>query len=81
MKNLIIEVYTSKNSKQPQKKITLPLSTLEIGLRFLPLETKSNLEKERIDLSHTKELIKEKDLKGTLIEVENVDERLVISAE
>ena len=81
MKNLIIEVYTSKNSKQPQKKITLPLSTLEIGLRFLPLEIRSILEKEGIDLVYSQELIKETDIKGTLIEVENAHERLVISAE
>ena len=81
MKNLIIEVYTSKNAKQPQKTITLPLSTLEIGLRFLPLEIKSILEKEGMDLGYSQALIKDKDIKGPLIEVENTHERLIISAE
>ena len=36
MKNLKIELYASKNAEKPRKIATLPLSSLDIGLRFLP---------------------------------------------
>ena len=35
------------------------------------------LEKEGIDIRKSKELVKEKDLKGELVEIENIGERLI----
>ena len=94
MQNLKISVYNSKARKKPaaseskpgesgkpEKEIVLPLSTLHIGLRFLPKAIKASLEKEGIDLSGSRDLTKEKGLKGTLIEVENSNECIVISLE
>ncbi len=65
----------------PEKMIALPLSTLHIGLRFLPQKIKMSLEKEGIDLNSCRDLIKEKGLKGTLIEIGSADEKFVISLE
>ena len=77
MQNLKIEY-----GKGAQKKtITVPIATISIGLRFLPKKIKTSLEKEGIDLNECRELVKEKGLTGTLIEIENSDECFVISLE
>ncbi len=64
-----------------EKEIILPLSTLHVGIRFLPQKIKTSLEREGIDISGSRDLTKEKGLKGTLIEIENSDECIVISLE
>ena len=71
MKNIKIELYRSKNAEKPLKATTIPLKTIDIGIQFLPKEIKSSLEREGIDLMPCRDLIKEKDLKGTFIEVEH----------
>ncbi len=80
MKNLKIEVFESGQEK-PEKTIHMPLMSLHISLKLLPKKIRSLLEKEGIDLSKCSELVKEKDLKGTLVEIENPNQRLVISVE
>ncbi len=67
--------------KKAEKEIILPLSTLHIGIRFLPNNIRASLEREGIDISGSRDLTKEKGLKGTLIEIENSDECIVISLE
>ena len=81
MKHLKIHVYKSGQETKPETVISIPLSTLPIAIQLLPKKTKTTLEKEGIDLTPCSELTKEKDLKGTLIEIENPTEKLVISVD
>jgi len=78
MQSLKIGFYKSGMEK-PEKMIALPLTTLHIGLRFLPKKIKTSLDKEGIDLNDCRDLMKEKGLKGTLIEIGSTDGKLVIS--
>ena len=80
MKNLKIHFY-KKQEETPEKTITVPLSALQVVGQLLPKKAKSALEKEGIDLTQCKELVKEKGLVGTLIEIENPPEKIVISVE
>ena len=80
MKNLKIQFYKNHEEK-PEKTITIPLSMLQVIGQLLPKKAKSALEKEGIDLAQCKELAKEKGLIGTLIEIENPTEKMVISVE
>jgi len=79
MKNLKIQIY--KKREKPETIITFPLSTLHISVQLLPKKIKTILEKEGIDISQCSELVKERDIKGTLVELENPNERMVISIE
>ncbi len=80
MKNLKIQFFKNKDDK-PEKTITIPLSALHVVGKLLPKRAKSALEKEGINLAQCKELAKEKGLVGTLIEIENPPEKIVISVE
>jgi len=80
MKDLKIEAFEPGQEK-PEKTIYMPLTSLHISLKLMPKRIKSLLEKEGIDLNKCSELIKEKDLQGTLVEIENPNQRLVISLE
>ena len=81
MKNLKIDLYKNYGEK-PEKAIIIPFSALPVAIQFLlPNRVKSALEKAGIDLMQCKELAKEKELKGRLIEIENPGEKLVISVE
>ena len=81
MKNIILSVYKPGRSEIPEKTITIPLTTLNSSIQLLPKKIITILEREGIDIRQCSDLIKEKDHKGTLIEVENPTERLVISVE
>ena len=61
-----------ESQRKPETTITLPLSVLYIVMKLLPKKTKSSLEKEGIDLSQCSELIKEKGINGTLLEIETL---------
>ena len=80
MKNLKIQFY-KKQEETPEKIITIPLSALQAVGQLLPKKAKSALEREGINLTQCKELAKEKGLVGTLIEIENPTEKMVISVE
>ena len=80
MKNLRIQVYKSGQDK-PEKTVTMPITSLHISLQLLPKKIKATLEKEGIELSQCSELVKVSGIKGTLVELENTNERLVISVE
>jgi hypothetical protein len=45
----------------------------------MPENVKASLEADGVDLTRCEELTKEKNLRGTLIEIENPKEKLVIS--
>ena len=80
MKNLKIQFY-KKQEETPEKIITIPLSALQVVSQLLPKRARSALDKEGINLAQCKELAKEKGLVGTLIEIENPTEKMVISVE
>jgi len=54
---------------------------LHVVSQLLPKRAKSALEKEGIDLAKCKTLATEKGLVGTLIEIEDPTEKMVISVE
>lgn len=80
MQQLRISIF-KPGSEKSEKEIVLPLVTIHAGLRFLPREIKASLDREGIDISGCRDLIKEKTVKGTLIDIENPGEKLVISIE
>ena len=81
MRNLKISIYQSGNEAKPEKTITIPLTGLDMGMRLLPKRTRSSLEREGMDLNQCRELIKDKDTKGTLIEIESSNKKIVISVD
>ena len=81
MKNLKIQIYNSRQDTKPEASITIPLSVIHLGLKLLPKKIRLTMEKEGIDLIQCNEFTKEKDLKGDLIEIENPNEKIVISLE
>jgi hypothetical protein len=80
MKNLRISVY-KPGHKEPDKIINMPLTSLHIALELLPQRIRSSLDNDGIDLTECRELTKVKELRGTLIEIEQPNERMVISVE
>ena len=79
MRSLKIAIYNSGEDTKPEKIISIPLIALHMGMKLLPKKTRSALEREGIDLIQCTELIKDKDLKGTLIGIESPTEKLTIS--
>ena len=81
MKNLIIQYYERLGDTKPTLTVTIPLSIIHIAYSFIPKKLKAIIEKEGIDIRQSKELVKEKDLIGELVEIENISERLIISVD
>ena len=80
MQSLKMHIYKAGQEK-PEKVITMPILSLHIAVKLLPKKIKLILDKEGIDLNGCRELAKEKGLKGTLIEIENSVEKMVISVD
>lgn len=80
MQKLMIHIYNPGKS-EPASKITIPLSVLHISERLLPIRAKTSLKNEGIDLSELNKLLTKHGPKGTLIEVENENEKLVVIVE
>jgi len=80
MQILKIDSY-KPGKKDPETKVIIPLSSLSISEKLLPSKIKASLEREGIDLSELSVLFAKQGPKGTLIEIENVNERIVISIE
>jgi hypothetical protein len=81
MKNLKISYYERQADIRPTSVVTIPLSVLEIAAKLMPVEVKKVLETEGIDILGCKELVKVKDLKGPIIEIENQGAKLIIAVE
>ncbi|MFW5639921.1 MAG: hypothetical protein ACOC23_02445 [Thermodesulfobacteriota bacterium] len=80
MQILKIEIFKpSKND--PETRIKIPLSTLSISEKIIPRKVRSSLEREGIDLNELSGLHAKQGPKGTLIEIENANERIVLSIE
>ena len=80
MQTLKIDIYKPQK-KEPDTRVTIPLSSLSISEKLLPSRVKASLEREGIDLSELSVLFAKQGPKGTLIEVENMAEKIVISIE
>ena len=80
MQTLRIDIYRA-GKKEPDTKIKIPLSSLSIAEKILPARAKSSLGREGIELGELSMLFAKQGPKGTLIEIENSNERLVISIE
>lgn len=80
MQTLKIEMYKPQKN-DPESRIRIPLSSLSISEKLLPARARAALQREGIDLSELGTLFAKQGPKGTLIEIENADERLVISIE
>ena len=78
MQNLMLQLY-ERGQQTPARTVTMPLASLPISLRFLPRNVQRWLDRDEIDLGSCQELIKEKELRGTLIEIANSKGKLVIS--
>ena len=78
MQNLMLQLY-ERGQQTPARTVTMPLASLPISLRFLPRNVQRWLDRDEIDLGSCQELIKEKELRGTLIEIANSNGKLVIS--
>lgn len=78
MQNLILQLY-ERDQQTPARTVTMPLTSLQISLRFLPRNVQHWLDRDEINLGSCQELIKEKELRGPLIEIANSNGKLVIS--
>ena len=78
MENLKINLYETGKAK-PESIITIPLTVLHIAQPLIPKRVKESLEREGVDIGSLSELASKKGPKGTLIEIESVKEKLVIS--
>jgi len=81
IKNLKIDLYKTNDDAEAEKTVTIPFSSLHAAVQLIPKVIKVLLEKEGIDISQCKEIVDEKDLKGTIIEIEHPRKKLVISVE
>ncbi len=70
---------TGKNT--PDSTVTIPLSAFQIAEKLIPKKLKTALSNEGIDLSELTSLFAKEGPRGNLIEIENSNERIVISIE
>ena len=76
------KIYIFKSGDtEPETKITIPLGVLRVASKLIPKKAAEVLEKEGIDLNEILALSDSKEICGTLLEVENPQERIVISIE
>lgn len=80
MQTLKIHMY-KPGKTEADSKVTIPLSVLQISEKILPLRLKEALAKEGIVLTELGGLFAKQGPKGTLIEIENPNEKLVIIVE
>jgi hypothetical protein len=80
MQTLKLHIFEAGKT-EPEIKITIPLSTLHISEKLLPKRIKDSLEKEGIELAELSGLFAKQGPRGTLIEIEQVKEKLVIMIE
>ncbi len=78
MASLNVQVFKSGQDK-PETRITISLAVPQIALKLMPKSLRSKLEEEEIDLNELAALIENEEVRGTLIEIENPEEKLVIS--
>lgn len=80
MQTLKIHIF-KPGKNEPDTKISFPISALQVSEKLLPSRVKASLAKEGIDLNELSGLFAKQGPKGTLIELENVNEKIVIMVE
>jgi hypothetical protein len=80
VENLKIKIYDSGKAK-PDQVITIPISKINIGEQLLPGKAEMILRREGIDISELSDLANRKILKGSLIEIDSVKDKIVISVD
>ena len=81
MKNLKIEIYKSKSEVKAEVAVTIPFGAINVSMHLLPKRVRNILDKEGIDITKCKDLVKEQKVTGTMIEFETPGERMIISVE
>lgn len=80
MQTLKIHIF-KPGKNEPDTKISFPISALQVSEKLLPSRVKASLAKEGIDLNELSGLFAKQGPKGTLIELENANEKIVIMVE
>ena len=81
MKNLKIEIYKSKSEAKAEVAVTIPFGAISVSMYLLPKRVRTILDKEGIDLTICKDLVKEQKVTGKIIEFETPSERMIISVD
>lgn len=81
MKNLKIEIYKSKSEAKPEVTVTIPFGAINVAMHLLPKRLRTLLDKEGIDITKCKELVRDQKVTGTIIEFEVPGECMFISVE
>lgn len=77
-----LKIYIYKpEKKDPETKITVPLAALQLSQKLLPSKVKASLANEGIDLNELAGLYDKEGPTGTLIEVENFNEKIELIVE
>ena len=79
--NTLKLIIRKRGEANAEKTVSLPLTSLQISLSLLPADVKAFLQKEQIDLAGCRDLVKEKNLKGILIELETPERSMTIAVE
>jgi hypothetical protein len=78
MTSLNVQIFKAGRT-EPETRITISLAVPQIALKLMPKSLRSKLEEEEIDLNELAALIEKEEVRGTLMEIENPEEKLVIS--
>ena len=78
MKNLSILIYENDET-EPTTKVRIPLTLMKIANKLVPERINKELQKEDIDLKQILSAIDELEDIGTILEVENKDEKIIIA--
>lgn len=80
MQTLKIHIF-KPGKNEPDTKISFPISALHVSEKLLPSRVRSSLAKEGIELNELSGLFAKQGPKGTLIEIENANEKMIIMVE
>jgi len=80
MQTLKIHIF-KPGKNEPDTKISFPISALQVSEKLLPSRVKASLAKEGIDLNELSGLFAKQGPKGTLLELENASEKMIIMVE
>ncbi len=82
MADLKIRIFKN-NEPNPETTITIPGTVLQVASKLIPHKATAALQEKGIDVNEIIELSNRKDIRGTIIEVEEhkKDDKIVISLE
>ena len=80
MESLKLHLHKSGQTK-PETIVTIPLAMLPVSVSLIPKRIQDSLEKLGIDVSSLSQLTGKKTPRGVLIEIEQSNEKMVISVD